>query len=304
MSDPRLDNGQQPAGAATSEFNALAFIVQQALGIVRTMTIVRVEAVYDSAGQPVTETGNVAPVGSVDVLPLVNLMDGIGTATEHVTVFGLPYVRLQGNGNAIIADPVKGDIGLALVSDRDISSVKSTKDQANPGSFRRFSLADSVYLGSILSAAPVQYLRFRSDGLELVDKNGNSIVLKPTGMTQTDLFGNVLDTHAAGVTLTDVNKNILDTSPTGITFTDLFGNVLATTSAGLTWTDVKGNVWASGASGITLTAPLVVMTGNLHVEGAVIGGFGGADQVGLQTHTHSDGDTTPSHNVSSPNAGT
>jgi len=50
-----------------------------------------------------------------------------------------------------------------------------------------------------------------------------------------------------------------------------------------------------------------VLTGNLHVTGAVIAGYGGGDQVGLQTHTHdqpidSHGDTEAT--TDAPNAGT
>lgn len=56
------------------------------------------------------------------------------------------------------------------------------------------------------------------------------------------------------------------------------------------------------ADGIHLSSPNpVVVETDLHVTGAVIAGYGGADQVGLQTHTHPDpqgGDT------GSPNAGT
>lgn len=40
---------------------------------------------------------------------------------------------------------------------------------------------------------------------------------------------------------------------------------------------------------LRITAPLVTISGNLHVAGAVIAGFGGADSVGLQSHTHQQG---------------
>jgi phage gp45-like len=50
-----------------------------------------------------------------------------------------------------------------------------------------------------------------------------------------------------------------------------------------------------GAGGTTLTSGgnPVVITGDLHVTGAVIAGFGGGDQVGLQTHLHTDGTPGP-----------
>ncbi len=43
-------------------------------------------------------------------------------------------------------------------------------------------------------------------------------------------------------------------------------------------------VTASGS--VTVTTPTMTVNGDLHVTGAVIGGYGGADQVGLQTHSH------------------
>ncbi len=39
---------------------------------------------------------------------------------------------------------------------------------------------------------------------------------------------------------------------------------------------------------IQITSPTVVINGALHVTGAVIAGYGTADQVGVQTHTHPD----------------
>jgi hypothetical protein len=73
--------------------------------------------------------------------------------------------------------------------------------------------------------------------------------------------------------------------PSGITFADAHGNTLAMTSAGIA---------------ITSTSPIVV-NGNLHVTGTVIGGFGGVDQVGLQTHEHP---TAASGSPSPPTPGT
>lgn len=37
---------------------------------------------------------------------------------------------------------------------------------------------------------------------------------------------------------------------------------------------------------VHIECPLVEMTGDLHVNGAIISGYGGSSQVGLQTHTH------------------
>lgn len=59
------------------------------------------------------------------------------------------------------------------------------------------------------------------------------------------------------------------------------------------------NVTATTA--VNITTPTATIKGDLHVSGAVIAGFGGGDQVGLQTHTHPD---PQGGNTSPPNAGT
>lgn len=43
---------------------------------------------------------------------------------------------------------------------------------------------------------------------------------------------------------------------------------------------------SDGSGNLNLTATTMKLTGNLRVTGSVIAGFGGADQVGLQTHVH------------------
>lgn len=49
--------------------------------------------------------------------------------------------------------------------------------------------------------------------------------------------------------------------------------------------DMNGNSIRLTQNGIVITGN-VNLTGDLHVTGAVIAGFGGSDQVGLQTHQH------------------
>jgi|ERR1039458_1643607 hypothetical protein len=205
--------GQQGITDATSQFNVRAFQITQALGAARTMIPVKVIAIHG---------GGLGPAGTVDVMPLVKQMDGLSKTQSHATIYGLPYTRLQGGLNAIINDPIVGDIGTVVVADRDISSVKANSGEANPGSFRRFSLSDGVYHGAILiKGTPNQYVMFTATGIKIADKNGNIIEMK------------------------------------------------------------------SGCINVT--------TAEFRVNGKVIAGYGTGDQVGLQSHTHSDpqGGTVP-----------
>lgn len=116
----------------------------------------------------VTNDGDVSPIGYVSLLPLVQQIDGEGDVTPHATIYDAPYMRIQGGSNAVILDPQIGDIGIAVFCDRDISAVKSSHAEAPPGSSRQNDPADAVYLGSIISAAPTQYVRFSESGIELV----------------------------------------------------------------------------------------------------------------------------------------
>lgn len=152
-------------GAATQatgadDTNVQSFLIWQILRKISGAKLVQVVAV--------TNSGGVSPVGFVDVQPLVNQLDGWNNATPHGTIYHLPYFRLQGGTNAVIIDPQVGDIGVAVVEDRDISSVKANKAQANPGSKRIFDIADGLYMGGFLNGTPQQYVQFSTAGVAVV----------------------------------------------------------------------------------------------------------------------------------------
>jgi hypothetical protein len=144
---------------AFGEFNGIAFVIRQAIAKMQTGTLVKI--------LKCTNSGGVSPVGFVDVLPLVNQLDGAGNPIEHATIYNVPYSRLQGGTNAIIMDPVAGDIGICLFASRDISKVKSSRAQANPGSGRRYSFSDAMYVGGALNGAPTQYVQFSAAGIKM-----------------------------------------------------------------------------------------------------------------------------------------
>ena len=148
-------------------YNNLRFVVEQALANVQTASVVKVVACSNSGG--------ISPVGTVDVQILANQVSiGAGgqmVGTPHLTMYGLPYLRVQGGANAIIIDPQPGDIGIAVFASRDITNVKSTKAQANPGSFRTHDFSDGMYIGGLLNGVPTQYIKFLDTGIEIVSPN-------------------------------------------------------------------------------------------------------------------------------------
>lgn len=152
--------------SSASPFNTQDFIIRQALASVRTTTLVQILSC--------TNAGGISPVGYVDVKVLVQRMDGAGNVIDAGTIYNVPYFRLQGGTNAIIMDPQAGDIGLACISDRDISAVKASGAAAAPGSVRRHDMADALYLGGVLNGTPTQYIQFTDSGIT---------VLSPTKVT-------------------------------------------------------------------------------------------------------------------------
>lgn len=152
--------GYLEPGAAANPYASQEFIIQMTLGRAATATLVKVVAV--------TNAGELSPVGFVDVQPLVNQIDADGKPTPHGVIYGIPYFRIQGGTDAVIMDPKAGDIGMAAFASHDISSVKANKAQANPGSRRRFDMADGMYFGGLLNGTPAQYLQFQSDGIKVV----------------------------------------------------------------------------------------------------------------------------------------
>lgn len=152
--------GTQTPQVEGSGYNVLAFVIQQLLTKVNTCAVVKVVAC--------TNAGGVSPVGTVDVQPMVNQMTGARIAVPHGTIYKLPYSRLQGGANAVILDPEPGDIGIVVFSQRDISTVKATKKQSNPGSFRTYNWADGLYIGAILNGTPENYVRIRGESIDVV----------------------------------------------------------------------------------------------------------------------------------------
>jgi hypothetical protein len=144
--------GQKPINAAGSEYNAMQFVIKQAIrGQVHTAIPVRVQAVNGLF---------------VDVLPLVSSVDGYGESVEPTTLFHLPVFRYHAGVAAVIVDPVPGDIGLAVFAQSDSSNVNTNTDTPQqPGSFRRYSMSDGFFFNGFHKADPSVYIEVTQDGV-------------------------------------------------------------------------------------------------------------------------------------------
>lgn len=205
MPDNNAYNGLASVFDGNSDFAVMHFVARMVASEMATAAIVEVMAVQN--------VGDVEPVGLVDIRPMVGQLDGKGLAVPHGTIHNVPYFRLQGGVNAVIVDPVVGDIGLAVFSSHDTSSVKTTRKAGNPGSRRRFDWADALYIGGFLNGTPENYIRFKSNG---------DIELKPA--TKVTIAGDLEvtgDVTAASVTsageVTGAGKALSTHTHSGVT---------------------------------------------------------------------------------------
>ena len=189
--------GNASASSASSEFNLWSFMIQSALTKVRTAQAVKVIAC--------TNAGGLTAAGTVDVQPLVNQIDGYGKPTPHGTIFKRPYLRWRGGTNAIIMDPVAGDIGLLVCCDRDTSTVLNTLAQANPGSRRSFDFADGFYIQALGKGVPVNFIQFVGNDINITATETITI----TATTDVDIVAhanaNVTASTKATVTAPEVD---------------------------------------------------------------------------------------------------
>lgn len=137
-------------------------------------------------------------------------------------------------------------------------------------------------------AGPVQTVQGRTDALTV--KDGMPVLMHygyhavmPIGADKVVLFGNA--DRSSGVVIATGHQTY---RPTG-------------------WNLGETGLYDMWGHSIRMQQGAILVTGDLHVTGAVIAGYGGVDQVGVQTHKHtqptdSHGDTEAPTNA--PTAGT
>lgn len=234
MSDQQGTPYQQPASAA-NEWTKLVFVFNQLLRGKATAMLVEVLACSNSGG--------IAPVGTVDVKPLVAQVNGQGTSPEpHGPIYGLPYNRVQGGAMAVIIDPVPGDIGLAVFCSRDSTGAFAAKGPASPASDDVMGFNSGMYFGGFLNAAPTSYVAYvPGQGIQIVDPQ--AITLQAPSVTVQATNVTVNATTKAQVTSPDIEL----TGNTTVT-----GSLTVTGAAAL-----QGGVTVSGGSGTnTVTGTL------------------------------------------------
>lgn len=203
MSDKAV-KGARDFGTASSPFNMINFLIDMKLNSINTALPVIVEEA-DASG---TEA-----VGYVSVKPLIAQTDAKGNALEVPVISKLPYFRYQGGKAAVIIDPQKGDIGLAVFSQADASGIKSGQSESVvPGSFRSFSLSDGFFIGGFLDKAPEVWLEMKEGSAVLHTTEKITLEAKDIGIT----FDEGFSAEGKEITLKASSSIALDSGDVGL----------------------------------------------------------------------------------------
>ena len=180
------------------ELNNSQFMIDQATARVNVMHPVKVIAVYPGNNANVPTT--------VDVQPMIDQVDPQGNRTPHGTIYGVPAARMHAGGNALLLDPVIGDVGMMHVADRDASSLFANGGaQSPPGSSRRHDMADGFYHGGLYTAKPTNF----------VDLRGGNMALTTQGNITHTAQGDITLSAQGSVNMGSSSNNTVIKSPPG-----------------------------------------------------------------------------------------
>ena len=146
---------QTVAGAAQD-----MYIINNLIANIHTMMPVKILSVT-------VPPDSLAPIGRCEVLPLVQQIDGSNNVYPMGKITNVPYLRVQGGKNAIVIDPQVGDVGLCGFCERDISIVKRTGELSAPDTRRKYDINSAVYMFTMMSGTPTQYIHFKSSGIDI-----------------------------------------------------------------------------------------------------------------------------------------
>lgn len=177
---------QTVAGAAQD-----MYIINNLIANIHTMMPVKILSVT-------VPPDSLAPIGRCEVLPLVQQIDGSNNVYPMGKIINVPYLRVQGGSNAIVIDPQVGDVGLCGFCERDISIVKRTGELSAPDTRRKYDINSAVYMFTMMSGTPTQYIHFKSSGIDIkstgiVNINGLNILPDGTLVTKD---GVIVDAHS------------------------------------------------------------------------------------------------------------
>lgn len=163
------------------DYNALIYIINSVVNKVKTMELVKVLEVDTTKHE-------------LSVIPIIKEANSEGNAIENSPTYGVKYFEWQYGVNSIIATPAVGDIGLCIISHKDISNIES----GLVGSFRKFCESDSIYIGGLkgLNQTPTQFIEFNENGINITS-NASVNITSTTDLT--------INAQSATINATEIN---------------------------------------------------------------------------------------------------
>lgn len=102
------------------------------------------------------------------VQSIINMLDAQGNPLAYPIIHDVPIIQIVGGNAGIIIEYVVNDIVAVGFSQRDISTIKSTWATGNPGSYRKFSLADAIIIGKLSNELPTVHVKITAAGIEIL----------------------------------------------------------------------------------------------------------------------------------------
>lgn len=131
------------------------------------------------------------------VLILTNFLDSTGKPFTAPTIYDVPAMQLVGNGAGVIIEYAIGDVVQVGFCQRDISTVKQNWTQANPASYRKFSVSDGIILGYLSNTTPSVNITILSTGIT-INSNNTPVVINP-GTSPVTINGDLVVTGTATI---------------------------------------------------------------------------------------------------------
>lgn len=194
----------------------------------------------------------------VDVIPLdINTFNNIPL---NPVVYNNVLVGLLYTSKINMTIPINiGDIGLCIVTDRDITNYANTGNGGIPASKRRFSKMDAIFvpLSMFLQEQITEDFIFKYFGkpnnntFKIAISNNNTLSVQ--GGNNGDAFK--LDIDESGNTVYDIDNGTINMSlniDDGIIIKDNNGNNIEVGSKGVIVEDLNGNKIGLGTSGVVI----------------------------------------------------
>ncbi len=123
------------------------------------------------------------------ISPIINLIATNQPSPRPSIISNVPLCQLMGGSSGVIIQYQIGDIVLCGAIQRDVSTIKTNWQTANPASARKFSLSDTVVLFALKNSLPTNFVKITDAGIDItasglpITVNGENVTVNDSGTT-------------------------------------------------------------------------------------------------------------------------